>query len=73
MVVAGHTGSINMSVGFADSLPCCILTFTVSGGFANIHPSNSLTINAVEAFALDKFSPEVRAYDPYPSTQTFRH
>ncbi|KAH9951554.1 F1 complex, delta/epsilon subunit of ATPase [Amylocystis lapponica] len=34
----------------------------VSGGFANVHPNNSLTINAVEAAPLDAFSPEaVRA------------
>ncbi|GAA94604.1 hypothetical protein E5Q_01256 [Mixia osmundae IAM 14324] len=31
----------------------------VSGGFANIHPSNLLTINAVEAYPLDQFSAEV--------------
>ncbi|KWU44415.1 epsilon subunit of F1F0-ATP synthase N-terminal domain-containing protein [Rhodotorula sp. JG-1b] len=30
----------------------------VSGGFANVHPNNSLTINAVEAYPLDAFSPE---------------
>ena len=30
----------------------------VSGGFAIIHPSNLLTVNAVEAFTLDQFSPE---------------
>ncbi|KEI39555.1 uncharacterized protein L969DRAFT_87505 [Mixia osmundae IAM 14324] len=30
----------------------------VSGGFANIHPSNLLTINAVEAYPLDQFSAE---------------
>ncbi|WFD36484.1 delta subunit of the central stalk of mitochondrial F1F0 ATP synthase, atp16 [Malassezia cuniculi] len=30
----------------------------VSGGFAIIHPSNTLTVNAVEAFKLDQFSPE---------------
>ncbi|ORY55733.1 putative ATP synthase delta chain mitochondrial precursor [Leucosporidium creatinivorum] len=30
----------------------------VSGGFANVHPNNLLTINAVEAFPLDAFSPE---------------
>lgn len=29
-----------------------------SGGFANIHPSNLITINAVEAFPLEDFSPE---------------
>ena len=27
------------------------------------HPSNFITINAVEAFPLDDFSPEVREYD----------
>ncbi|GAA5902092.1 hypothetical protein JCM5296_006602 [Sporobolomyces johnsonii] len=32
----------------------------VSGGFANVHPNNTLTINAVEAYPLDAFSPEVR-------------
>ncbi|KAG0142237.1 hypothetical protein CROQUDRAFT_50567 [Cronartium quercuum f. sp. fusiforme G11] len=30
----------------------------VSGGFANVHPNNSLTINAVEAFPLEAFSAE---------------
>ncbi|KAM0749052.1 ATP synthase subunit delta, mitochondrial [Meredithblackwellia eburnea MCA 4105] len=30
----------------------------VSGGFANVHPNNTLTINAVEAYPLDAFSPE---------------
>lgn len=30
----------------------------VSGGFANVHPNNLLTINAVEAYPLDAFSPE---------------
>ncbi|GAA5835954.1 hypothetical protein JCM11251_006612 [Rhodosporidiobolus azoricus] len=30
----------------------------VSGGFANVHPNNTLTINAVEAHPLDSFSPE---------------
>lgn len=33
--------------------------FTVSGGFANVHPNNKLTINAVEAAALEDFSLEV--------------
>ncbi|KAG6330348.1 hypothetical protein ID866_8740 [Astraeus odoratus] len=34
----------------------------VSGGFANVHPGNKLTINAVEAAPLESFSPEaVRA------------
>ncbi|WFD32107.1 delta subunit of the central stalk of mitochondrial F1F0 ATP synthase, atp16 [Malassezia sp. CBS 17886] len=32
--------------------------FFVSGGFATIHPNNRLTINAVEGFTLDSFSPE---------------
>ncbi|KAI0785682.1 epsilon subunit of F1F0-ATP synthase N-terminal domain-containing protein [Abortiporus biennis] len=30
----------------------------VSGGFATVHPNNSLTINVVEAAPLDAFSPE---------------
>ena len=30
----------------------------VSGGFATIHPNNRLTVNAVEAYSLDQFSPE---------------
>lgn len=32
----------------------------MSSGFAIIHPSNLLTINAVEAHSLESFSPEVR-------------
>lgn len=31
----------------------------VSAGFATVHGNNSLTINAVEAYPLDKFSAEV--------------
>ncbi|KAK0551466.1 delta subunit of the central stalk of mitochondrial F1F0 ATP synthase, atp16 [Tilletia horrida] len=30
----------------------------VSGGFATVHPNNKLTINAIEAFPLESFSPE---------------
>lgn len=30
----------------------------VSGGFATIHPNNRLTVNAVEAYTVDQFSPE---------------
>ncbi len=33
--------------------------FVVSGGFANVHPNNKLTINAIEAAPLEDFSPEV--------------
>jgi len=34
----------------------------VSGGFATVQPGNLLSINAVEAYALEDFSPEaVRA------------
>ncbi|KAI9569664.1 F1 complex, delta/epsilon subunit of ATPase [Boletus coccyginus] len=34
----------------------------VSGGFANVHPGNKLTINVVEGASLESFSPEaVRA------------
>lgn len=36
------------------------MPFTVSAGFATVHGNNSLTINAVEAYPLDKFSLEVR-------------
>ncbi|KAI3613426.1 hypothetical protein CBS9595_004259 [Malassezia furfur] len=32
--------------------------FFVSSGFATIHPNNQLTVNAVEAYSLDAFSPE---------------
>ena len=31
----------------------------VSAGFATVHGNNTLTINAVEAYPLDKFSTEV--------------
>lgn len=37
-----------------------LLRFTVSGGFATVHPNNKLTINAVEAAPLEDFSLEVR-------------
>ena len=30
----------------------------MSGGFATVQPGNSLSINAVEAYSLDDFSPE---------------
>ncbi len=32
---------------------------TVSAGFATVHGNNTLTINAVEAYEMDQFSPEV--------------
>lgn len=35
------------------------LNSAVSGGFANVHPGNKLTINVVEGAPLDAFSPEV--------------
>lgn len=31
----------------------------MSGGFANVHPGNKLTINVVEGAPLESFSPEV--------------
>jgi len=31
----------------------------VSAGFATVHGNNTLTINAVDAYPLDKFSAEV--------------
>lgn len=36
------------------------LNFAVSGGFANVHPGNTLTINIVEGAPLESFSLEVR-------------
>lgn len=36
----------------------------VSGGFANMNPDNTLTINAVEAYPIDAFSAEVRSQLP---------
>lgn len=33
----------------------------MSGGYANMHPSGLLTVNAVEAYPLADFSPEVSA------------
>lgn len=40
----------------------CMTTWTVSGGFATVHPNNKLTINAVEAAPLEDFSLEVRVH-----------
>lgn len=37
----------------------------VSGGFATVHPNNKLTINAIEAYQLEQFSPEVSFYKDY--------
>lgn len=58
----------NTSVRYADGvnesrlgvLMCAILT--VSAGFATVHGNNTLTINAVEAYEMDSFSPEVRCF-----------
>jgi F0F1-type ATP synthase epsilon subunit len=36
-----------------------IIIYLVSGGFAIVNDDSSLNINAVEAFKLDDFSPEV--------------
>lgn len=33
-------------------------SYLVSGGFAVVQPNSQLSINAVEAFTLDEFSPE---------------
>jgi hypothetical protein len=38
---------------------CAAADPPVSAGFATVHGNNSLTINAVEAYPLDKFSAEV--------------
>lgn len=49
--------------GLFDAVTCLNchdnLHRAVSGGFAIVHPNNSLTINAVEAAPLEDFSPEV--------------
>ncbi|KAK4705900.1 F-type H+-transporting ATPase subunit delta, partial [Phenoliferia sp. Uapishka_3] len=61
-ILANHVSSIEslkpgvlevIEAGAADSKK-----WFVSGGFANMHPNNTLTINAVEAYPLDAFSPE---------------
>ena len=39
-------------------LPLQRLTSIVSGGFATVQPGNLLSINAVEAYSLEDFSPE---------------
>lgn len=38
----------------------------MSGGFATMHPNNSLLVNAVEAYELDAFSREVRSLARLP-------
>lgn len=40
----------------------CLLTRIVSAGFATVHGNNTLTINAVEAYPLDKFTTEVSSH-----------
>ena len=35
-----------------------LLCFVVSGGFATVQPGNLRSINAVEAYSLEDFSPE---------------
>lgn len=35
---------------------------SVSGGFATVHPNNKLSINAIEAYELEQFSPEVSVH-----------
>jgi F-type H+-transporting ATPase subunit delta len=42
-----------------------LVPFTVSGGFATVHPNNMLTINAVEGAPLDHFSAEVSPYSVF--------
>jgi len=39
---------------------------TVSGGFAVVQPGSQLSINAVEGYALDDFSADVRTLDVKP-------
>ena len=42
------------------------LLFLVSGGFAIVQPGSQLSINAVEGFPLEDFSPEVWLFCEYP-------
>jgi F-type H+-transporting ATPase subunit delta len=46
----------NTTPKFISNILTC---HTVSGGFANVHPGNKLTINVVEAAPLEAFSLEV--------------
>ena len=48
---------VTFSFSFARAHICSVSA--VSGGFANVHPNNKLTINAVEAAPLEDFSSEV--------------
>ena len=50
--------SANVLVGLGYDAHGLLLGI-VSGGFANVHPNNKLTINAVEAAPLENFSIEV--------------
>ena len=45
-------------VWYSPSWKASLSRSVVSGGFATVQPGNSLSINAVEAYSLDDFSPE---------------
>ncbi|CAH7682553.1 ATP synthase F1, epsilon subunit [Phakopsora pachyrhizi] len=60
-VLANHVASIeNLRPGVVEVIETQgeSKKWFVSGGFANVHPNNLLTINAVEAFPLEAFSLE---------------
>jgi len=64
-ILANHAPSIEpLRAGLLEVIESAGTSkkFFVSGGFATVHPNNSLTINAVEGAALEDFSAEaVRA------------
>ena len=62
-----HLHPLSSRVSIQTEVPNhALMPFSVSAGFATVHGNNALTINAVEAYSLDKFSPEVRFLFPLP-------
>ncbi|PWN90996.1 epsilon subunit of F1F0-ATP synthase N-terminal domain-containing protein [Acaromyces ingoldii] len=59
-ILAAHVPSIEqLAPGLLEVVEQSgVKKWFVSGGFATVHPNNKLTINAIEAYDLDKFSPE---------------
>lgn len=55
----GNYQFFHATISISDLFPLMFRFSIVSGGFANVHPNNTLTINAVEAFPLEAFSAEV--------------
>lgn len=62
-----HLRPLSSRVSIQTEVPNhALMRSSVSAGFATVHGNNALTINAVEAYSLDKFSPEVRFLFPLP-------